>query len=258
MRRLDTGGWIVSLNRVEDPKVRLLCLPFEGGSAAFYESWVDRILVGVELLAVELPGHGVRAQEAPCDDMEDVVRQIMEASFEHLHDRPLMLFGHGVGALLAYELALQFAAAELPMPKRMIVSGCQAPSDTSTYFPLMAHLDDKDFFEDLVNDECLVQRVVQDPESIVMGLDSIRADYRMRESYQGSVQTKLTIPVEVFAGSRDCIPLGNLLKWQQVACQPVHVCVFKGDHFFIEQDKLSLTNHLNELFDQVIVSGAYA
>ena len=258
MQRLDAGGWIVSLNQVDDPKARLLCLPFEGGSAAFYQTWIEHLRIGVELLAVELPGHGERAHEPALTDMSEQVRLIMESSFEHIHDKPLLVFGHGVGSLLAYELVLQFAAAELPMPKQLLVSGCQAPGDAKSYFPAMSHLDDQDFFEDLVTDACLAQRLMTEPEAVAMELDSIRADYRLREHYQASNQPKLSIPLAVFAGSRDLIPLGNLLEWQQVALQPVHVCVFKGDHFFIEDDKVGLLNHVNELFDEVIVTSACA
>lgn len=256
--RSSSGGWIVSLNQMEDPKARLLCLPFEGGRAAYYESWLEHLRPGVELLAVELPGHGGRAREAPCADMNELIKNILAASFEQVHDKPLLIFGHSLGALLAYELTVQIAAAELPMPKRLLISGYQAPSDTGKYFPQMSHLDDQDFFEDLINEDCLAQRVMKEPEAVAMELDSIRCDYRMKENYTARKQALLNIPVEVFAGSRDQIPLGNLLEWQQVSRQPVHVCVFKGDHFFIEEDKVSVLRHLNELFDEVIVSGAYA
>ncbi len=256
--RSSAGGWIVPLKKTEDPKARLLCLPFEGGQAGFYTSWTEHLRSGVDLMAVELPGRGQRAREAPCADIHEVVKQILEASFEHLHDKPLMIFGHSLGALLAYELTVQLAAAELPMPKRLLISGYQAPSDKGSYFPRMSQLEDQDFFEDLINEDCLTHRVMQEPEAVAMELDSIRADYQMKENYVPRKHALLNIPVEVFAGSRDHIPLGNLLEWQQVARQPVHVCVFKGDHFFIEEDKVSMLNHLNELFDEVIVSGAYA
>lgn len=258
MQRLDAGGWIVSLNPIENPKARILCLPFEGGKADYFTSWLPHLRTGVELLAVELPGHGERSKESPRTDMDDIVRQLLEASFAHLHDKPLMVFGHSLGALLAYELTVAFAKAELPMPKRLILSGYQAPTDTDSYFPQMTQLDDQDFFEDLVGEDCLSQRVLKEPEAVAMELDSIRADYVMRESYECRTHALLNIPVEVFAGSRDKIPLGNLLEWQQVARQPVHVCVFKGDHFFIEDDKVTMLAHMNEVCDEVIVSGAYA
>ncbi|MDX1693927.1 MAG: alpha/beta fold hydrolase [Ketobacteraceae bacterium] len=258
MQGSSAGGWITSLNSLENPKARILCLPYEGGTADYFNSWLPYLRSGVELLAVELPGHGRRSPEAPCSDMETVVRHVVEASFEHLHDKPLLIFGHSLGALLAYETTVAFAKAELPMPRRLIISGCQAPSDTKTYSPRMAHLDDQDFFEDLVNEDCLSERVLKEPEAIAMELESIRADYEMKESYSYRTQALLNIPVEVFAGSRDCIPLGNLLDWQYVCRQPVHVCVFKGGHFFIEDDKATMLSHMNEVFDEVIVSGAYA
>lgn len=257
MQRLNQGGWVVSLNPMENPKVRLLCFAYEGGSAECFSSWIPLLRSGVELLGVELPGHGCRADEPPLCTLEEIIEGMISDAGDLLC-KPLIVFGHGLGGILAYEWLSHLTQTGSPLPKRLVVSACQSPSDSQVYFPKMSHLDDQDFFEDLVNDDCLSQRVLTAPEEVADCLDSIRADYEIRESYLCRHQTVLNIPVEVFAGSRDKIPLGNLLEWQQVVRQPVHVCVFKGGHCFVEEDKQSVLNHLNELCDEVIVTGAYA
>ena len=109
-----------------------------------------------------------------------------------------------------------------------------------------------------MNDDCLSEWVLTAPEQVAEALPAIRADFEMSESYVPRFITPLNIPIDVFAGSRDSIPLGNLLEWQKVCRDPVHVCVFKGGHSFIEEDAASVLNHMNELFDELIVPGAYA
>lgn len=258
MQRLNAGGWVVSLKQVESPKARLLCFPFEGGNSDYFQSWLPFLRSGVELLGVEFPGKGARKNEPSLCQVSDVVDALLGNIGDDFFARPTIVFGHGVGGLVAYEWVTQLALQGFALPKRLLVSGCQAPSDTGSYFPAMSNLDDQDFFEDLINEDCLSQWVLNAPEEVANNLASIRADYAMRENFSAKKHEPLPITLQVLAGSRDRIPLGNLLEWQGAVRQPVHVCVFKGDHFFIEEDKENVLNHLNELFDELIVSGAYA
>lgn len=255
--RLDEGGWVVSLNDIEKPKARLICFSFEGGKPDYFHSWVPHLREGIELLAIQLPGRGSREEENPFTSVSVVIDNLL-ANLASYFDKPFIFFGHSLGAILAYELTNQLAHLGRTMPKRLIVSGCQAPSDQGNYFRKISQLDDQDFFEDLMNEDCISPWLISAPEEVGQALTYIRADYEMRESYRPDVLQVFNIPVDVFAGSRDVIPLGNLLEWQKVSRFPVHVCVFKGDHFFIEEDKKSVLNHVNELFDEVIVTGAYA
>ena len=144
------------------------------------------------------------------------------------------------------------------MPKRLIVSGCQAPIDKGIYYSHISDLDDQSFFEALYEHDCIASQLMENPEAVAEKLAVIRSDFCLRETYNATDDQVLNLPIDVFAGSRDLIPLGNLLEWQKASRHTVHVCVFKGNHFFIEQDRISLLNHINELFDEIIVTSAYA
>ena len=257
MQGLIKGGWISSLNDIPEPKARLICFSHEGGSADFFKSWLQYIRADIELMIVQLPGRAERVDQPLMTDVDQVVSSLVE-SCQSILDKPYMLFGHSLGAVLAFETVMKLSEMGLRLPKRLVISGRQAPTDKGSYFQKMSQLDDQDFFEDLVNDDCLGQWVMSSPEEVSNALPYIRADFEMLEGYQPASTEPLNIPIDVFAGSRDAIPLGNLLEWQKVSRYPVHVCVFKGGHFFVEDDQISVLNHLNELFDEVIVSAAYA
>ena len=47
------------------PRLRLVCFPFAGGTAALYRRWRDALPATVEVCAVELPGRGLRIGEPP-------------------------------------------------------------------------------------------------------------------------------------------------------------------------------------------------
>ena len=257
MQPMNASKWVGCLNEVDEAKARLVCFTYEGGSSKYYSSWVPFLRSGVELLTITLPGREDRVQEPLPQSVEEIVDGLISESATFF-EKPFIVFGHGLGAILAYETVCKLARLDWLLPKRLIVSGCQAPVDDGSYFPKMSHLDDQDFFEDLVGDDCLGQEVLATPEAISGRLPVIRSDFLLKESYRPTTDQVLNIPVDVFAGSRDQIPLGNLLDWQKVSRHQVHVCVFKGGHFFIEEDQQSLLHHVNELFNEIIVSGAYA
>jgi surfactin synthase thioesterase subunit len=39
-------------------KVKLVCLPYAGGSAMMYKAWIDRFADTAEIVQPELPGRG--------------------------------------------------------------------------------------------------------------------------------------------------------------------------------------------------------
>lgn len=44
-------------------KIQLFCLPFAGGSAGFYNNFKPYLRENIELIAIELKGHGCRIAE---------------------------------------------------------------------------------------------------------------------------------------------------------------------------------------------------
>ncbi|MEV6628934.1 thioesterase domain-containing protein, partial [Amycolatopsis sp. NPDC051114] len=109
-----------------DDAERLLfvCFPDAGEAAGRYRAWRDpRIAVRV----VELPGRGERRDEHPYRDMWLLVESLA-AELAGVLARPHVLFGAGLGALVAYRLAQRRVAAGLGVPRALVVAH-QAPPD---------------------------------------------------------------------------------------------------------------------------------
>src|SRR5262245_46733711 len=93
--------------KVVEPRLRLLCLPFAGGASSLYRSW-PRALPSIEVWPVELPGRGARMDEPPCADMTELCDGL-SAAIDQVADLPLALYGHSMGARIAFELARRLA-----------------------------------------------------------------------------------------------------------------------------------------------------
>ena len=104
---------------------RLLCLPYAGGRADGYRRWIGDLAGIAEVWAADLPGRHRRAGEPLVTDPDAVVAGI--ATDAHaLLDRPLAVFGHSMGALLAFEVVRELERRGGDI-LALIVSGCPAP-----------------------------------------------------------------------------------------------------------------------------------
>ena len=79
-----------------------------------------------EIFLVVAPGRRHRATEKLSTDISRLGREARAALKDLFSDRDYVLFGHGLGALVAYELLRHQQNAGGPMPTTLIVSGCKA------------------------------------------------------------------------------------------------------------------------------------
>ena len=101
----------------------MICFPHSGGSAGEYVRWGD-LLPEVEVLAAQWPGRGSRMAEPNVDRMEDLVAAFVDAV--ELAP-PFVLFGHSMGALVAYEVARALRARAWLGPSLLVASAHRAP-----------------------------------------------------------------------------------------------------------------------------------
>jgi pyochelin biosynthesis protein PchC len=95
--------WLRRYPQHQTPRCRLVCLPHAGGSAGFFSGWQALLPADIELVSVQYPGREERLSETWPGSLEWMAGTITRALWD-LSDRPLVLFGHSMGAALAYEV----------------------------------------------------------------------------------------------------------------------------------------------------------
>jgi surfactin synthase thioesterase subunit len=101
-------------------EVRLFCFPYAGSSAQLFLRWNDYVPEWIQVSGFEMPAHGRRLCESKAiGDQTEAATYIADALMA-LVDRPYALFGHCLGAALAYEASriLQSRGAPRQCPKR--------------------------------------------------------------------------------------------------------------------------------------------
>ena len=117
--------WLLPLTP-HDGELRLFCFPYAGGGPHTFASWRTAFPAWVGVHSVQLPGRGRRLAEPLLDRVELLVAPIADA-IRAMDDRPYVLFGHSMGALLAFETARALRKMGCAGPARLIVSAYGAP-----------------------------------------------------------------------------------------------------------------------------------
>src|SRR5882724_4835947 len=80
----------------------LYCFPYAGGSSTAYYAWHALVPPGVSVRGVQLPGRLDRIDSTPFATASELVAAAADAIAADAAASPFVLFGHSMGALIAY------------------------------------------------------------------------------------------------------------------------------------------------------------
>ncbi|MCK9920722.1 alpha/beta fold hydrolase [Frankia sp. AgPm24] len=209
--------------------LRLVCFGHAGGGATFYR-WLAEldgdVEGGVEVVLAQYPGRENRVLENMPATMAALVDEVVPL----LPPGPLALFGHSMGALVAYEVARRLAQpADL---RALIVSGRPAPGWQVSH--TLHQRSDAELVE-LVRDLGGTDAAVLDhPELRARMVAVMRADLRLVEGAAPVVDGALTAPVHAMAGLADrAAPPEQMIGWAGVTRGAFALTTFPGGHFYL-------------------------
>lgn len=210
----------------------LFCLPYAGGGASIYRTWAAAAPPGLTVCPVQLPGREQRLRDAPFRDLTSLVSALDEALRPHL-DRPFAVFGHSMGALIAYEWARRLATGpSSALLQHLFVSGRPAPARGSTRPPVHA-LPEPEFLAELRRLRGTPDAVLAHQELLQLLLPTLRADFQVVETYRWAPGPRLTVPVTAFGGTHDDVSADDLQAWREVTESGFECQLLAGDHFFL-------------------------
>lgn len=226
------------------PTVSLLCLPCAGASATMYLRWRRALPSWIEIVPVELPGRGRRMAEAFVEDFGQMV-ELLCAEQAHAMQGRFALFGHSMGALLAYGITQRLRSMGRALPCAVLASASPAPSRREPdRFPGAG--DDDALIADLRKQGGTPDEVFASEELMRITLDVLGADYRVCESFRHAPAAPLPVPLHVFAGRQDDIGVERMQAWAQEAAGVFTLDWFDGGHFFIQQQEASVLRRLEQ------------
>ena len=232
--------WIIRPITRPRARFRLFCFPRAGGGASSFRSWPEHCHEEIEVTLVQPPGRENRLREKPLQSMGTLVSSVAGAMTEFL-DRPYALFGHSLGAKVAFEVARELRRRELPLPVHLFVAASSGPQVRWRH-SLLHPLDDYDLLQEIQRRYGgIPQEVLADQELCALLMPGLRADLTVIETYQYTEESPLFLPITCLCGSADWMtPESEASDWRHQTSSRFRLEVFPGGHFFPVQTRSSI------------------
>ncbi|PUE53050.1 hypothetical protein B9Z45_13205 [Limnohabitans sp. 2KL-17] len=231
--------WLVG-QRQPSASLRLFCFSHAGGHPAAYLAWQELLGPRVEVRAVQLPGRAMRFHERSRRHFGSLCHELVQMIQRHA-DLPFALFGHSLGALLAFEVARACASGPCT-PRHLIVSGCSAPRQQPQGRPLH-ELDDAALCQELARYHGTPAEVLADRELMQLLLPVVRDDFALVHDYRYRTAARVPLPLTVLAGRDDpAVPAELVPPWAEEAGAGCEVHWFDGGHFFVDSARAAVVD----------------
>ena len=243
------GPWLQRFHPAAESAVRLFCFPHAGGTAASYIKLSLALAPDLEVLAVQYPGRQDRFDE-PCVDSIDRLADLAADALLDLvgparaGGRPFALFGHSMGATLAFEVALRLERAGAPA-LALIASGQAAPSLQAGSAARLS--DDETLLAGIRKLGQTDPRVLDDAGLLRLIFPAIRADHHAAEGYRYTPGPPLQCPVSVLIGESDPdVTMAGARAWRRHTNADFAFGQLPGGHFYLKQHTEGVAARITE------------
>jgi surfactin synthase thioesterase subunit len=235
-----------AMTRAEPGALPLYCLPHAGGGASAFRTWLGK-LPGVAVLPLQPPGREARFREPPFKRIEplvaelaDVVLADLAASWSGTAGR-YAVYGHSLGALVAFGLVREIRRRGEPVPVHLFVSGCVAPHCPFDDGPPVRDMALPDLVATLRRLGGTPEWLLSDPSVLEMITPAIRADFSVKETTRYRPEPPLDVPITALTSTDDPRASQELMaRWSEQTTAEFELHRLVGGHFAVfEQANLT-------------------
>ncbi|MFF4582185.1 thioesterase II family protein [Streptomyces sp. NPDC001373] len=210
----------------------LLCVPFAGAGPSFFHPWRELAAGRWRVTSVELPGRERRIMEEPYRNVFEAAKGSVDDVVADLGEGArTVLFGHSLGAVLAYELAHLLGERGVRV-EGLVVSG--SPGPWTQRERRAAGLPDEEFLARVEEFAGFRHEALDHPEMRELILPVLQADCEMHESYVPSTDVPLAVPICSLRGAVDgLVTEEEARQWQAATTAGFTYAEFPGDHMYL-------------------------
>lgn len=228
---------------------RLLCFPYAGTGGSAYARWQRGLAdrgCAVEVVPVRLPGREGRAREPRFTQLGTLVRAL-DAELDHLLDRPYLVYGHSMGALVGYALALRRQTRGATLPRALLLGAHRAPQLPAPHIAA-ADAPDAELTDELARFGGLPPLLLDHPEWLRALLPVVRDDLRVCADVASVRPDVVRVPLHLFAGEGDSlVRVAEMVAWRRFAGRGCEVRTIPGGHFFLRSHEDVVLNEVASL-----------
>lgn len=211
--------------------ISLFCFPHAGGGADIYYDWSNFIRSEINIYILNLPGRGKKYLEKSFEEFNVLLDNLL-IDIEDLLDKPFIIFGHSMGALIGFELSRRIFEMYNKKPEHLYVSSYPSPEIINNNL-VENNISDDELITKLKELNGTPKEIFQHKRFLKLLLPVIRADFKLLNSYSYKELAPLSCPITSIIGSHDNISVELAKEWYKHSVAVFSLQIFRGDHFYL-------------------------
>jgi medium-chain acyl-[acyl-carrier-protein] hydrolase len=248
------GSWLRSTEAADAAPVRLLCFPHAGAGASSFNGWSRLLPPEIGLVKVQLPGREDNLALPPFTQMSELLPPLLH-QVEPVLDRPFALYGHSMGALVAFELFRALRTRGSPLPVALFISGRRAPHKPLRRV-LLHRLPEADLVEHLRKMGGTSGALLERPKWLQRYLPTMRADLEVSDIYPYRPEPPLACPLHALLGETDDeMDREDWEAWSEQAGGEFSRTLVPGGHILSGDGQAILVSKIAAILTGILKSG---
>jgi surfactin synthase thioesterase subunit len=222
-----------------------LVFPHAGGAALAYRSLGTALAAaGSDAYVMQYPQRGDRLTHPAPATVGDLATDLFDAG-DWAGLGPLRLFGHCMGAVVAFEFA-RVAERHGVEVSSLWVSASEAPSTVAASPALPTA--ESEILAEMVDLGGTDPQLLADDDFVELLLMAVRADYDAFNRYGCEADVTIGADIHILGGDRDHRVSENMLRrWESHTTGAFTVSMFDGGHFYVNEHTADVAELINEL-----------
>ncbi len=244
---MENTSWLRKLSAAPEGDAHtLICFPHAGGSAISYGPLARTLGPRFRVFGVQYPGRQDRRREPLLSSVTDLV----EGALPEIRDlipqtTGFSLFGHSMGAVVAFEICRRLERDGLTPPATLFVSGRISPAQQGSH--AVHRYSDQELSRHLVEFGGTPAALLEDPDFRSIILSVTRSDYRAIETYASSPDAAVESPVVALVGDSDPVTSrADAQAWSAHTTGPFTQASFPGGHFYIDANSRGVADLIRD------------
>jgi surfactin synthase thioesterase subunit len=224
--------------------MRLFIFPHAGGSADFYVPFARAFSPSVSCVAVQYPGKRTGKDLSKYTGIGELADKLAEmVKPEEIPGGEVAFFGHSMGALLAFELALRFESAGNPISS-LFVSASAAPGLLRRISKLEGS--DQQLLTTVAEITGANPEFLKNEQFAATLLPTLRG-LKAVAAYERPPEAVVSCPLYALMPENDELATDELVSpWRQRTTGHFEMAVFQGGHFYINENLPALSSWVEE------------
>jgi surfactin synthase thioesterase subunit len=236
-------------------RIPILCFPFAGAGASAFRRGQEYQSDLVRLCPVQLPGREERFGEPAYTEVGQAVDGLLPRVLDLIdRDRTVALFGHSLGAVLAYEMAHRLSRLDGLTVAQLFVSG--SPGPWTRRETRATGLTDGEFLNQVRQFAGYAHPALEHPELREMLMPTLRADVEMHENYLAPSTKRLDAPITSIRGTADeLVSAEQAAQWAAATTRTCRQATLAGSHMYLVDAPVELVRLMEDVLAGDIVRG---